>query len=43
MESVSDSSTSLVTLNSEAMEVRAGATIDDETGEMNVNEDTGAA
>jgi hypothetical protein len=32
----------MVMLNSEVMEARAGATIEDDTGEMNVNEDTGA-
>jgi hypothetical protein len=40
MESVRESSTSLVMLNSEAIDVRAGATIEDETGEIKVNEDT---
>jgi hypothetical protein len=40
MESVSAISTSLVMLNSLAIDCRAGATIDDETGEMKVNEET---
>lgn len=40
MESVRESSTSLVMLNSEAMEVSAGATMEDETGEMKVKEET---
>lgn len=43
MESVRDSSTSLVMLNCDAIEVRAGAIIEDETGEMNVKEDTEAS
>ena len=40
MERVSDNSTSLLILKSLAMDVSAGATIDDETGDMKVNEDT---
>lgn len=40
IESVSDNSTSLVMLRSLAIEVSAGATIDDETGDMNVKDDT---
>lgn len=40
MDSVKDSSTWFVMLNSWAMAVRAGATMEEETGEMNVNDET---
>lgn len=40
MESVRLSSTSFVMLKSWAMVVSAGATIDDETGDMKVKDDT---
>lgn len=40
IESVRAISTSLVMLNSDAIDWRAGATIDDDTGEMNVKEET---
>ena len=40
IDSVSDKTTSLVIVNSLEMVVRAGAIMDEETGEMKVKEDT---
>ena len=40
IDSVKDSSIWFVMWNSRAMAVRAGATIEDETGEMKVNDET---